>query len=337
MSSMNPKSNTAIGLCALLVTIGMCGSIACDQQKQSGPASKNSPLDQKHAFKRPEAQSLLGKTLLADETVPDFSRLQANLKTAHQDLIDNPNDPEKIIWLGRRYGYLWKMNDAIGAFTDGVRRFPEDPRFLRHRGHRFISIRKFDLAKSDLQTAAEMIAGRPDKTEPDGQPNDRNIPLTTTGFNIWYHLALADYLQGDFESALTSWEKAMKLGGRYDDNVVAVTHWMYMSLRRLGRHDEAQALLDRISPGMDIIENHAYVKLLAMYRGDVSAESLLAPSSGKDAALDDATIGYGVGNWHLYHGRKEQARRVFDRVIAGPYWPSFGYIAAEADLARLGR
>ena len=48
-----------------------------------------------------------------------------------------------------------------------------------------------------------------------------------------------------------------------------------------------------------------------------------------------ATQGYGVGNWYLYNGKLDQAKTVFRRVLAGSYWPAFGYIAAEADLARL--
>ena len=51
-------------------------------------------------------------------------------------------------------------------------------------------------------------------------------------------------------------------------------------------------------------------------------------------ALDVATYGYGIGNWHLYNGRKQEAMDVFRRVVAGEMWPAFGFIAAEAELAR---
>jgi hypothetical protein len=51
-------------------------------------------------------------------------------------------------------------------------------------------------------------------------------------------------------------------------------------------------------------------------------------------SVTDATAAYGIGNWHLYNGRPAEARRVFERIIAGGQWGAFGYIAAEAELAR---
>ncbi len=47
-----------------------------------------------------------------------------------------------------------------------------------------------------------------------------------------------------------------------------------------------------------------------------------------------ATQGYGVGNYYYVTGDREQARRVFERVVSGAGWNAFGFIAAEAELAR---
>ena len=44
-------------------------------------------------------------------------------------------------------------------------------------------------------------------------------------------------------------------------------------------------------------------------------------------------MGYGVGNWYLYNCRPEEAAAVFKRVVEGPCWPAFGFIAAEVELA----
>jgi len=48
------------------------------------------------------------------------------------------------------------------------------------------------------------------------------------------------------------------------------------------------------------------------------------------------TIGYGLGNWHLYNGRRDQAMTTFRQIVDGneAQWPAFGYLAAEAELAR---
>ena len=67
-----------------------------------------------------------------------------------------------------------------------------------------------------------------------------------------------------------------------------------------------------------------------MYKGVYAPEDLLR--AGGDP-LTQETYGYAVGNWHLYNGRRDEARAAFERVVAGPQWPAFGHVAAEADLA----
>ncbi len=51
-------------------------------------------------------------------------------------------------------------------------------------------------------------------------------------------------------------------------------------------------------------------------------------------ALNIATQGYGVGNWYLVNGDVAAATEIFERIVAGTSWAAFGYIAAEAELAR---
>ena len=90
-----------------------------------------------------------------------------------------------------------------------------------------------------------------------------------------------------------------------------------------------------IRPGMEIIENDAYYRRLLMYRGVLPPDSLLS-TTGRDA-ITIATQGYGVGNWHLYNGRREQAEEIFWQVTSAEDWAPFGYIAAEAELRRMLR
>ena len=231
---------------------------------------------------------------------------------------------DAIVWLGRRTAYLGNYQEAIDIFTDGAKRYPNDARMLRHRGHRWITLRQFDRAVADLTQAASLIRGKEDQIEPDGLPNARNIPTSTLQSNIWYHLGLAHYLRGDFEQALGAYRECMKVS-KNPDGVVSTSHWLYMTLRRLNRRDEAEKVLDAISTDMDVIENQAYHKLLLMYRGEIAPEEM----------EKDATTQYGVGNWYLYNGEPERARPVFERIVSGKEWSAFGYIAAEADLHRL--
>ncbi|MDQ4080837.1 MAG: tetratricopeptide repeat protein, partial [Gemmatimonadota bacterium] len=209
--------------------------------------------------------------------------------------------------------------------------YPDDARLFRHSGHRYLTIRRFDRAIADLERAASLVAGRADEIEPDGLPNARNIPTSTLQSNIWYHLGLAHYLKGDFDRALDAYRECMKVSTN-PDMLVATSHWLYMTLRRLGRDTEAVRVLEPIGRDLDVIENGAYHRLLLMYKGEIPTDSLLPAVSS--AALDDVTTAYGVGNWYLYNGQPARAREIFQRIVSAGNWPAFGAIAAEAELAR---
>jgi tetratricopeptide (TPR) repeat protein len=287
------------------------------------------------AVGNPEAVSLLGAPLYAVErTLERRQQLEAELAQAYAAYERDPDNADAIIWLGRRVAYLGRYRDAIGIFSEGIRKHPDDPRMYRHRGHRWITVREFDRAVEDLEQAARLLQGRPDEVEPDGSPNERNIPRSTLHSNVWYHLGLAHYLRGEFSQALYGFRNALTVA-QNDDSRVAATDWTYMTLRRMGREEEAAAVLEPIREGMDIIENQSYHRRLLMYKGLLSPESLLAQPG--QSATEAATLQYGVGNWHLYNGRVDQAEEIFWRVTSAEDWAPFGYIAAEADLRRMLR
>ncbi len=283
-----------------------------------------------------EATSLLGKPLVRPALGAAVrARYEGHLMAARKAFEHTPTNADSIIWLGRRTAYLGRYAEAIKIYTEGVDRYPGDARMYRHRGHRYLSIRKFDPAVRDFEKAAELTRGKADEVEPDGIPNAQGIPTSTLQSNIRYHLALGYYLQGALAKALPFYQEDVKIAVN-PDMVVASSHWLYMTLRRLGREAEAAKVLEPITAGMTIIENGSYHRLLLMYRGEITPDAILTPADQGDA-VQDATVAYGVGNWHLYNGRKAEARRIFERIIAMPQWSAFGYIAAEAELARMVR
>jgi tetratricopeptide (TPR) repeat protein len=279
-----------------------------------------------------EATSLLGQPLrrpvLPEET---RRRFEEALVEARQRSYADPGDADALIWLGRRTAYLGRYREAIEIYTRGIQRHSRDARFYRHRGHRYITVRDFDRAVADLEKAASLVAGDDDEIEPDGLPNARNTPTSTLQSNIWYHLGLAYYLQGDFAQALHAYRSCLDVSAN-PDMLVATSHWLYMTLRRLGRDDEAARVLEPIRADLDVIENGAYHRLLLMYKGALPVDSLL--SASPSATLDDVTTAYGVGNWYLYHGDAARAEGIFRRIVEVGNWAAFGAIAAEAELAR---
>lgn len=305
-----------------LLTVLFISFIACSgckhDKKEAQPIEKTKE-DKPLSFTTP-----LGKKYSISEPSVTLRRQYEEAKRVYEV---NSNDKDAIIWFGRRTAYLGHYNDAIAIYTMGIEKYPDEPRLYRHRGHRYISIRKFDEAIADLSRAAELIAGAPNEIEPDGMPNARNIPVSTLHGNIYYHLGLAYYLKNDFENAYDAYQKCRD-SGRNGDNIVSSTHWLYMIQRRMGNVNLATEMLNPISNDLEIIENHDYYTLCRFYKGLIPIDSIRI--SGDSPASD--AIKYGLANWYLYNNEKEKARLAFKEMLKGNSWTSFGYIAAETEV-----
>jgi tetratricopeptide (TPR) repeat protein len=280
-----------------------------------------------------EAISLLGDTLRRPSLDGDArAALEQRLAEAAAAAAARPADADAAIWHGRRLAYLGRYRDAIDVYTAALAKHPDDARLLRHRGHRWITVRELDRAVADLERAASLTRGRPDEVEPDGIPNARNTPIGTPQSNIWYPLALAHYLRGDLASARRAAEEGMRLAAN-PDRLVSQSHWLYLTLRRMGREAEAAALLQPVSRELDVIENDGYRDLLLVYAGSLDADSLLA-TVRPGAGSGDVSVAYGIAAWHLAEGRTARGERILRDILDGGQWAAFGFIAAEADLAR---
>ena len=199
----------------------------------------------------------------------------------------------------------------------------------RHRGHRYVSIREFDRAIEDLEHASQLIEGTENEIEPDGLPNALNIPISSLHGNTWYHLGLAYYLKHDWPNAYRAYKAGFD-AGRNDDNRVSTTHWLYMILRRMGKHEAANDVLEVITADMNVIENTVYHNLCLFYKGEITLEEML----GDDAdSSTGAAAAYGIANWYYYNGDKTEAQARLESLLATDSWSAFGFIAAEADLA----
>ncbi len=284
------------------------------------------PADMPGTLIKPQAVSLLGEPLRP--APPDQETLD-NLAAARKAYAADRGNVDNVIWLGRRMAYAGEYRAAIAIYTRGIAQFPQDARLYRHRGHRYITLREFDRAIADLEHAVSLIEGTEDQIEPDGLPNALNIPVSSLHTNIWYHLGLAYYLKRDWQNALRAYN-AGYAAGRNDDNRVSTTHWRYMILRRMGREAEAQAVLEPITPDMEVIENHVYHRLCLFYKGLIGMEEVA--EAGADNPTNSAAA-YGIANWTLYNGDEAAGLERMQAHLESASWAAFGYIAAESEVA----
>lgn len=317
---------------ARLIVFSAVVATACSSSPRSDATPTGSPLPP-----GVQAISFLGDTLRAlPLSAQTTARYETQLAEAKAAFDRAPTNVDSIIWYGRRLAYLGRIREAIDVYTRGIGLYPDNPWLYRHRGHRYISVRELDHAAADLERATTLTQGKPDEVEQDGQPNARNIPIGTLQSNIAYHLALAYYLKGDYARAIPVYRREIA-DARNDDRLVSTAHWLYMSLRRLGRDAEAAQVLVPVRREMNVIENETYHRLLLLYKGELPVDSVLSVGPTGEMSVTDATGAYGVGNWHFYNGRRADAERVFRRILAGGQWGAFGYVAAEAEIARWGR
>jgi tetratricopeptide (TPR) repeat protein len=275
-----------------------------------------------------QAVSLLGDTLKTPN-LNFLSQLSQRLDSLISKERSSDAETEAVIWEARRLSYQGEYRSAVTLLTNQISVDGKNPALYRHRGHRYITLRAFDLAIDDLEKAAELIRGKNDIVEQDGLPNALNRPTSTLHTNIWYHLGLAYYITGDFDKAQQAYVECINASTN-DDMLVASVYWYYMTLKRDGQDEFAGTIIEPIETEMDIIENDSYHKLLLVFKGEFNPELIL---DAETDPLNNATLGYGIGNWHFINGRVERANEIWTSVYEAGNWASFGYIASEAELA----
>jgi tetratricopeptide (TPR) repeat protein len=228
---------------------------------------------------------------------------------AERALAAEPRSVARFIQLGVAQAGARQMQEAVRTFTRALSVAPNDPMLYRWRGHRNLSVRQFDRAMADLT---------------------RGYGLDSTNYGILYHLGVLRFVRGDFHAAADAFARAQP---RAPDpgELAGSTDWLWMSLQRAGRAREAEAMLARRPDSLPTTA--AYARRLRLYRGELTPEAVLTPADTGD--VDIATLSFGLGNWYLVRGDTTRAKAYFQRSVASKGWPAFGFIASEAELARL--
>ncbi len=245
-----------------------------------------------------------GKAYYAQADTGPIARAQAALAA-------DPRNVDKFIALGTAQAGARQMREAVETFTKAIAIAPNNALLYRWRGHRHLSLREFDQAEADL---------------------NRALQLDSALYGAWYHLGIVRFVKGDFAGAADAFRHAQPRAPDAGE-LAGSTDWLWMSLARAGRMDEATAMLATHPDSLKTAPDYAYTKRLRMYRQEIGPDFLITAADTGDVQV--ATLAYGRGNWHLVMGDTATAKKWFRKAIASGGWPAFGFIVAEVELRRL--
>ena len=262
----------------------------------------------------------------------------APVRQADSVLALAPSDPDRLLAAAGARATAWRFREAIALYTRGIQLHPTDARFYRFRGHRYLTIRRFENGARDLDHAAQ---------------------LDSTNFDVVYHQGLAHYLLGHYARAADAYGTCLGFAsndalrqkearGEFrqgyrscmriasdDESKVAMTDWAWRANMRGGRRAEADRLLGTIRDGLPVNTNRSYYEALLLYKGLRTPAQVLEYASGDSVRFSSA--GYGVAQWYLQRGDSARGWELIERIASSPHWNGFGVIAAEADLVRRRR
>lgn len=227
-------------------------------------------------------------------------------------LAIDPADADAHLLRCRSLASLRRYDDALAACGAAVKAQPENAEALRDRGHYFLNTGQVEAGLADLQKAESLSRG------------DRGV---------FYHLGLAYYLKGDYASAATAYERCVDTSTT-DGTKIECQAWLLPSLLRAGRRQDAKALLARVPASPVAGHSSLYLDRLLLFKG-VKSEADLVATMPSEGAVTEATVGYGIGLWHLLNGRTDAARTYFQRAVDAKLPTSWGARAAEVELKRM--
>jgi Flp pilus assembly protein TadD len=224
----------------------------------------------------------------------------------------DPKNAEFPLGKCRALAAASRHKEAIPACSESLRLRPDNAAALRDRGHYYLNLGQVEPALADLTKAAG---------------------LARTDRGVYYHLGVAYYLKGDFAHAAAAYQSC--LDNSKGDDAIECIAWLYPSLVRAGRKQEAAALLARVQPDPAVTGHPAwYLDRLLLFKG-ARTEEQVAANLNAEGALSVSSIGYSLGLWHLLNGRPQRAREYFEKAVATDFTPAWGYRCAEADLKRM--
>ena len=262
---------------------------------------------------QPEVVTLRGVKFYS---LPDA---KGTVAAAQKALDADPKNVDLLQKLEQAQAGVWQYREAVATCTRALALALNNADLYIERGHRDLALRRFTQARADL---------------------DRAVQLDATKLDAYYHLGLAHYFLGEFSEAADAFRHAVDKAPTVESRINS-TNWLYASLRRAGKTDEAAQALAKVTPNVTTADSHSqfYLNLLRFFQRSKNENEVVPPEPPRDNAVDPEpelrfdTVAYGVGNWFLYNGNKAKALEYFDKIAKGHVWVTWGFVGADVDSA----
>jgi tetratricopeptide (TPR) repeat protein len=236
---------------------------------------------------------------------------------------------EDYIEISRQLVAINQFKKAVENFTQGIKKYPNSFKLLRHRGHRYLNLRKLDSAIVDLNQAEELIRSQPQEV---WEYDATGKPSATYQHQIWYHIGLYHYLKRNYAESAIAYEKSLS-HTKEGNNIAGAGDWLYNAYQRSGQKEKIPALLKQFTLSFNIEnKDYPYFRRLLLFNGVIKPEELVDENLSIDQMpLAEVTKLYGLANWYAYHENPEKANALYKKVLESKEWPGFAYACAELD------
>ncbi|HLJ50367.1 MAG TPA: tetratricopeptide repeat protein [Bryobacteraceae bacterium] len=279
------------------------------------------------------AAALFGFAAIAQDTAKPRLEVTSPLGTKFYSLPDekgvvaaalkassaDPKNADLLLKLAQAQASVWQDREAVDTCTRAIAIAPNNAQLYIERGHRELPLREFTKARDDLNHA---------------------VSLDAKQVEAYYHLGLSHYFLQEFDESADAFRHAVDLAPNTDSRINS-TNWLYASLRRANRPEDAAKAAAAITPDMTNKEPHTffYLSLVRLFQGRMKESDALPPEPPRDGSDTEAelrfdTVAYGIGNWHLYNHEAAKAQEYFRRVTQGKVWITWGFVGAELEVLR---
>ncbi len=235
--------------------------------------------------------------------VPYSDLLKEAIRAAEED----PEDVEKWIAVGRAFRRQNMFRESIEAYSIGMEHNPFYALLYRHRGHSYLNTGRYYEAVGDFEVA---------------------LRLDPSNFESWYHQGVSYFMIGQYDR--TEWDMRQSLDMVTESpDITCTTDWLWRSLMRQGKTEEAQRVLDGYDTSKEPSGAMDYFHCLQVYKGELSPEDALA--------MNRITIDFGVVNYYIVTGEKEKALAAAKQALtkyAEKEWAAFGYRGCAVEVEK---